>query len=99
MNTLYNINSAYPMVQSLYGIDPNPEDFEDLAMNAWNLIGNKHTRLYRFVADTENSELELPCNVQHIESVHIPVNDAQVTSNQRVFGQLDSLFIEGYIDA
>lgn len=99
MNTLYNINSAYPMVQSLYGIDPNPEDFEDLAMNAWNLIGNKHTRLYRFVADTKNSELELPCNVQHIESVHIPVNDAQVTSNQRVFGQLDSLFIEGYIDA
>lgn len=99
MSTLYNINSAYPLVQSLYGIDPNPDDYEDLAMTAWNLIGNKHTRLYRFVSDTKNSELELPCNVTHIESVHIPINDAQVTSNKTVFSAIDSIIIEGYIDA
>lgn len=99
MSTLYNINSAYPLVQSLYGIDANPNDYEDLAMTAWNLIGNKHTRLYRFVSDTKNSELELPCNVTHIESVHIPINDAQVTSNKTVFSAIDSIIVEGYIDA
>ena len=31
---LYHINSVYPLIQSLYGIDPNPEDFEDLAITA-----------------------------------------------------------------
>lgn len=34
MSALYNINSAYPLVQTLYGIDPDPEDFEDIAMRA-----------------------------------------------------------------
>ena len=96
---LYHINSAYPLVQSLYGIDPNPEDFEDLAMTAWELLGNKHTRLYRYVADTENKELLLPCNVDQIESVHIPIVDAQYTSNITDYGDIDSYFVERYIDA
>ena len=34
MNQLYNINTAYSLTQTLYGIDPSPDDFEDLAMNA-----------------------------------------------------------------
>lgn len=99
MNDLYNIKSAYPLVQQLYDVDPDPDDFEDIAMVAWERIGNKHTRLYRFIGNTTNHTLKLPCNVCDIESVHIPINDAQYTSNQRLFGDLDSLFIEGYIDA
>ena len=96
---LYHINSAYPLVQSLYGVDPNPEDFEDLAMTAWELLGNRHTRLYRYVGDTENKELLLPCNVDQIESVHIPIVDAQYTSNITDYGDIDSYFVERYIDA
>ena len=99
MNQLYNINTAYSLTQTLYGIDPSPDDFEDLAMNAWQLIGNKHTRLYRYVGDTSNMELELPCNVAHIESVHIPITDAQVTSNKDDFVDINSIYIENYIDA
>ena len=99
MNQLYNINTAYSLTQTLYGIDPSPDDFEDLAMNAWQLIGNKHTRLYRYVGDTSNMELELPCNVTHIESVHIPITDAQVTSNKDDFVDINSIYIENYIDA
>ena len=96
---LYNLNSAYSLVQTLYGSDPNPEEFEDIAMTAWELIGNKHTRLYRYVADTENQELVLPCNLVEIESVHIPIVDAQVSSNKTVFGDIDAIFTEHYIDA
>ena len=96
---LYHINSVYPLIQSLYGIDPNPEDFEDLAITAWELIGNKHTRLYRYVADTKNNELLLPCNVDQIEAVHIPLVDAQYTSNKTDFGDFDSFYTENYIDA
>lgn len=88
------------MVNSLYGLTPTETDFEDIVMNGWLAINNKHTRLYKYVADTdENGVLDLPCNVDIIESVHIPVNDAQMTSNKTVFNGINTLFIEGYIDA
>lgn len=99
MSALYNFNSAYSLVQTLYGIDPDPEEFEDIGMTAWELIGNKHTVLYRFVGNTDHRELLLPCNVVDIESVHIPIADAQVTSNQAVFADLDNILTEHYIDA
>jgi hypothetical protein len=55
--------------------------------------------LYRYVGDTSNQELQLPCNVDIIESVHIPLPDAQMTSNQHDLYGHDTTFIEGYIDA
>lgn len=94
----YNFNAAYSLAQTLYGVEPNPNDFEDIALNAWILINNKHTRLYKYVADTEDKELPLPCNVDIIESVHIPIEDAQMTSNQTVFNSIETLFIENYIN-
>jgi hypothetical protein len=44
------------------------------------MIGTKHTRLYRYITDTENKEIYLPCNCNIIESVTIPVADAQLSS-------------------
>lgn len=81
MAELLNINGAYGLCESLYGIIPDEDSFEDLAIDAWGRIGTKHTRLYRFVGDVHNDKLKLPCNVDVIESVHIPVPDAQVTSS------------------
>ena len=34
MSKLYHINSAYPLVTTLYGIEANTDDFEDLALTA-----------------------------------------------------------------
>ena len=34
MSKLYNIKSAYSLVQTLYDIEPDPEEFEDLALAA-----------------------------------------------------------------
>lgn len=99
MSKLYNFNSVYPLVESFYAVEPNPQDFEDVALKAWNLIGNRHTRLYRYVANTQNKELELPCNVDEIESVHIPIVDAQYTSNRDFDATIESVAIEGYIEA
>lgn len=95
---LYDFNSAYSLAQTLYGVEPSPTDFEDIALNAWTLINNKHTRLYRYVGDTIEKQLQLPCNVDVIESVHIPIEDAQMTSNQTVFNSIETLFIENYIN-
>ena len=83
------------MVNSIYGLTPNETDFEDIVMDGWQAINCKHTRLYRYIADTdEYGVLDLPCNVDVIESVHIPINDAQMTSNKTVFNEINTLFIE-----
>lgn len=99
MAKLYNFKSAYSMVQTLYGIEPDPNTFEDVALVAWDKINNKHTRLYRYVADTKDKELQLPCNVSVIESVHIPITDATITSNKDDYVNMNSVWTEHYIDA
>lgn len=98
MGTLHSINSVYPLIKPLYGIEVPVDEFEDIVMVGWEKIGNKHTRLYRYIADTVNGELELPCNASIVESVHIPVPDSQMTSNKTDFGNIDSAYIERYID-
>jgi len=98
MAELLNINSAYGLCESLYGIIPDEESFEDLAMDAWSRIGSKHTRLYRFIGNVENGKLKLPCNADEIESVHIPVPDAQMTNSLSDNYWTDNVWIESYID-
>ena len=95
---LHNFNAAYGLADSLYGITLSETEFEDIALNGWSLIGNKHTRLYRYIGDVIDGKLDLPCNVDVIESVHVPINDAQMTSNQSDIGFVDSLWTENYID-
>ena len=97
--TLNNINAAYGLCESLYGITPNQGEFEDLALEAWNRIGVKHTRLYRYVGSVRDGVLELPCNYEggYIESVHIPFVDAQITSSSTNY-PWENIWIESYID-
>lgn len=95
---LLNIQTAYGLAETLYGTVMTPDDFEELALNAWELINNKHTRLYSYVGDTECKELQLPCNVSVIESVHIPIEDAKVTGP--TFNGFDpgGAFTESYVE-
>lgn len=95
---LHNFNAAYMLADSLYGITLSETEFEDIALNGWIRIGNKHTRLYRYIGDVINGQLQLPCNVDEIESVHVPIPDAQITSNKSDLTFIDSLWTEGYID-
>ena len=30
----YDLNAAYSLAQALYGVEPSPTDFEDIALNA-----------------------------------------------------------------
>lgn len=92
------MQTAYGLAETLYGTIISPDDFEELALNAWELINNKHTRLYSYVGDTECKELELPCNVSVIESVHIPINDAKVTDPSYNGFDASGAFTERYIE-
>lgn len=77
---LLNLKSAYSWANTLYDVNISEHDFEEIALTAWEMIGTKHTRLYRYITDTENKEIHLPCNCSIIESVTIPVADAQLSS-------------------
>ena len=66
---LNSLKSVYPLVKTLYNVTIDENLFEDIALIGWQLIGNKYTRLYRYVGDTHNRVLQLPCNVDMIESV------------------------------
>ena len=97
---LSNIKMAYSLCDSLYGITPDENNFEDLALTAWNKIGTKHTRLYKFEGSVEDGVLEFPCNLEDpdlIESVHIPIVDAQTSSNMTDF-PWQNIWIESYIE-
>lgn len=97
---LSNIKAAYGLCDSLYGVTPDENNFEDLVLTAWNKIGTKHTRLYKYEGSVKDGVLELPCNIEDvdlIESVHIPMPDAQVTSNSTNF-PWQNIWIESYID-
>ena len=48
---LNNINSVYSLANILYGVTINPDNFEDIVLNGLQLIGNKHSRMYRYVGD------------------------------------------------
>lgn len=82
---LTNINGAYGLCESLYGVTPDENTFEELALEAWGRIGTKHTRLYRYTGSVKDGKLELPCNVDYIESVNAPFPDAQLTTNHSNF--------------
>lgn len=76
-----NFKSVYPLLHSLYGISMNIDNFEDVAYNGWQLIGNKQTQLHRYRTNTDNGRIELPCNVDIIEAVYSPNIDAATSSN------------------
>lgn len=86
------------LAEQLYGIEA--DNFEEIALNAWELINNKHTRLYRIVLDAnKDGEIELPCNVDVIRSVLLPVIDAEVFTNKDVPFNMENPVIEHYIEA
>lgn len=93
-----NIKTAYSLANTLYGVEMKELEFEEIALNAWELIGNKHTELRKFVGDTDNCFLELPCDIHEIESVHIPMIDSNVSGT--LISGLDgsSIATEHYID-
>lgn len=95
---LLNMKTAYSYANDLYGVTLSETDFENIALNAWEMIGTKHTRLHRYVGDTKGKFLMLPCNVDVIESVHIPITDAQITDPTQNYFDFDNVVAERYIN-
>lgn len=98
MAELFSIKSVYQQA-NLLGVECPPQDFEDFVLNGWMLINNKHTRLYKFIGDTdEEGVLQLPCNVQIVEAVKIPMVDAEYTSSDTNYYNAYNIISEAYVE-
>lgn len=103
-NNKYSFHTAYTQMRELYGLELNPDEFETLGVIAWDKIGNKQYKLYKYRVVPEQTNLnewyvDLPCNADQIESVTANYEDYQKTSNQFLAGNTQSGWIEGYIES
>lgn len=97
-----NFHYVSVLLDMLYGIEIEDEELEELGLIAWNLIGNKDTRMYRYcdTIDCENS-ITLPCNVLEgeIEAVTASYEDWERVTNYSDYGDNYTSFIETHIEA
>ncbi len=101
MSKLNDFHYAQTLMEMLYGINLPDDEFEEIALLGWNLIGNKRTRLYRYsvCVDSCNQKIELPCNVEDIEAVTTDFEEWDYSTNDTPNGNTNSAFVESYIEA
>lgn len=92
--------SAIGQANLLYGIEMNEDDALDVALIAWNKIGNKLCRLYKYCTkiDCETLAVKLPCNCDELEAVTYGFEDWEHTTNTTPNGDWNSHFTEHYIE-
>lgn len=97
MNKFYY---ALSLLNTLYGIELQEDDFAEIGLVAWNLIGNKRTRLYRYqtcVTDCAQG-VALPCNCSELEAVTVPMEEWNYSTNDTPNGDIHSAWVESYIE-
>lgn len=85
----------------LYDIEIEEDDYEEIALIAWNRIGNKVTKLYNYsvrLGCNENS-IQLPCNCYYLEAVTADEEDWSRTTNYSNYGDNYTSFTEQYIES
>ena len=97
MKTL-SFYTAYPIIENLYGIKMDQNDFVTTGMIAYNKIGNKNTEIKGEVLDIKNYQAKVPCDALSIEAVFADFPDLVQTSNKSRFPQIPSSYIERYIN-
>lgn len=100
MNDLNPFKYAMTLAHTLYGVDLNEDDFEELALISWNAIGNKRCRLYRYSTNIDKKTLsvKLPCNADIIEAVTYNFEDWNRTTSYSPNGDINSAIVESYIE-
>jgi len=99
----YSFNTAYTQTKELYGVTLFPDEFETIALIAWDRIGNKRFRWYKFQETPLQTSsgawyVDLPCNADYIEAVTADYEDYQKTTPTTIAGNNQSGWIESYIE-
>jgi len=86
----------------LYGLDLEEDEFDEIGLIAWERIGNKRVRTYKYNANVScdgDRSVELPCNCDLIEAVTYDFEDWNYTDNIKPNGDLESAYVESYIES
>ena len=81
---------------TLYGVEGDQEDLEEIGLIAYKKIGNKNTTLHKIVLPIIKGVVTLPCDVTYVEAVTYCGEDYNYTSNITYDG---SQGIEEYIES
>lgn len=100
----HSFNTAYTQARELYGIVMNPDEFETLGLIAWDKIGNKRMRFYKYetipVQDSQSAWfIDLPCNTDLIEAITADYEDYQKTDPMRSANQNYNGWQESYVES
>lgn len=98
---LNNFHYAMTLMEQLYGMTVQEDQWEEIALVAWNLIGNKRYKLYRYSTCINNCSdaIQLPCNADIVEAVTTSWEDWNDVSNLYPNGDINSAYVEEYIEA
>lgn len=96
MNNFY---AALSMANSMYDLNIDPATFEDVGLVAWDLIGNKQTKIYRYTTATENCRIKIPCNCEILEAVFTPYIEANDLNPHSATPDFYMQFAEQYTEA
>lgn len=100
----FSFHTAYTQARDLYGVELHPDDFENIGINAWDKIGNKRYRLYKFQTEPYLDDagayfIDLPCNCDYVEAVTANYEDYQKTTPTNLPSNNPSGWIEGYAES
>jgi len=87
----YSFKTAYTQARELYGLELNPDEFETIGLIAWDKIGNKSYRLYKYqttplLDGLGQYYIDLPCNCDVIEAITTNYEDYQKTTPTNLAG-------------
>ena len=100
MKELNSFYYAMSLLNTLFGLTVQEDQFEEIAISGWNFIGNKRMRIYRYQASVDDCQegIELPCNVDQIEAVTTNWEEWNYSTNDTPNGNIYSSFVESYIE-
>lgn len=73
--------SVLAHLSDFYDISLDESKFENIALHAWDHIGNKQNRLYKYHTYVEDKKVLLPCNVDDIEAIVTDQVDFRMPDN------------------
>ena len=87
---------AISQAQTLYDVEGDQEDLEEIGLIAYKNIGNKNTLLKRVTIPIVNGVVTLPCDINIIEAVTYCHEDFNYTNNLTYDGSAET---EEYIES
>ena len=98
--TYNNYHYGLSLLNTMFGVTMDEDDYEEISLVGWNLIGNKRCKLHRTSICVEpcQESIDLPCNVDVLEAVTADFEDFQHVDNDSPLGRYGSYSTEQYIE-